>query len=173
MYRYKESDTAGTEDHGLLETSGQIGSHSTVVCVQLPSTGCSDLNYPSLYRTLVSIGAQRFARTTESITIVPPESLVSTKAKTRWERWKRRLETTEDASVAINTAELNAIQDTVGAVAWHQNGGVAAGVSRSLFCFLSTLFKAELPCLGFTSILQWRSPTQAARQGGPGEFQEI
>jgi taspase (threonine aspartase 1) len=53
--------------------------------------------------------------------------MISNTAKETWKKWKGRLENSE-ANVDID--EENITQDTVGAVAWHSNGGFAAGVSR-------------------------------------------
>ena len=49
-----------------------------------------------------------------------------------WKKWKTRLDSSDDSSTWLDTADerLEDIQDTVGAVAWHESDGLAAGVSR-------------------------------------------
>lgn len=53
--------------------------------------------------------------------------MISPGAKSEWQKWKQRLETdeTKEESTSIHNS-----QDTVGAVAWANDGGMAAGVSR-------------------------------------------
>jgi len=84
-----------------------------------------------LRRTLVSEGARTFAADNSAqITIetVPPESLVSPKAREEWMKWKARLESS--SADQTDAASIMDIQDTVGAVACQNIDGVAAGVSR-------------------------------------------
>lgn len=70
----------------------------------------------------MSSGAHAFAES-HSLTLVPPESLVSPRAQSEWRAWKERLDRATVAS--------SALQDTVGAVCLDFQGRVAAGVSRS------------------------------------------
>ncbi|EGN99669.1 hypothetical protein SERLA73DRAFT_179800 [Serpula lacrymans var. lacrymans S7.3] len=77
--------------------------------------------------TLVSEGARLFAAK-ENLEIIPPESLVSAKAKKDWEKWKTRLDSEGDESAKEKFTSV-ALQDTVGAVAWDGEGNMAAGVS--------------------------------------------
>lgn len=105
--------------------------------------------------TLVSTGAHAFAQSSgfgllES-ELVPPESLVTPRAKKQWERWKARLDSGSSSSssspsvfaptpvpVDIDTADdedlpMDALQDTVGALAFigpsSENAQIASGVS--------------------------------------------
>ena len=79
-------------------------------------------------RTLVSEGARQFALSQPSSAhLVSLESLVSTKAEERWRVWKRRFVSPDPPPLSEH---LDDIQDTVGAVAWHESDGMAAGVSR-------------------------------------------
>jgi isoaspartyl peptidase/L-asparaginase-like protein (Ntn-hydrolase superfamily) len=82
-------------------------------------------------RTLVSSGAHNFA-STRGVRTVPPESLITPSAKGKWEKWMSRR---ERPSVGIGEEKeaaegLMDLQDTVGAVAFREADGVAAGVSR-------------------------------------------
>ncbi|KAF8813801.1 N-terminal nucleophile aminohydrolase [Phlegmacium glaucopus] len=85
--------------------------------------------------TLVSSGAYNFAA--GQLETIPPEALITFKTYERWKKWKTRLDSSEDSLTLIDPAsqldttseELWAIQDTVGAVAWHGSDGLAAGVS--------------------------------------------
>lgn len=77
--------------------------------------------------TLVSEGARQFALSQPSSAhLVSRESLVSPQAEERWRVWKCRFASSDPSSLSGN---LNDIQDTVGAVAWHESDGMAAGVS--------------------------------------------
>lgn len=64
------------------------------------------------------------------------ESLIASTALDQWTKWKKRLENT-DSKEAMTVGDdiqtgLRDIQDTVGAVAFHNRDGIAAGVSRFL-----------------------------------------
>ena len=90
-----------------------------------------------MHRTLVSSGARAFAQRHE-IETVDATSMVSPRAKEDWQRWVRRYnevasESTDELRVDAGTMALpqDAMQDTVGAVAWDSEGNLAAGVSRS------------------------------------------
>lgn len=75
---------------------------------------------------LVSDGAREFARSfPEKVKCVPPLSLVTPQAEEQWNKWKRRLESSSDDAL-----DLHAMQDTVGAIAWHARDGMSSGVSR-------------------------------------------
>jgi len=76
---------------------------------------------------LVSNGARAFADDSSVSTTVRPESLISPRAKEEWVKWKGFLDGT--GTDARELTALRDIQDTVGAVAWDTEGGMAAGVS--------------------------------------------
>ncbi|KAF8628882.1 hypothetical protein AX15_003668 [Amanita polypyramis BW_CC] len=83
--------------------------------------------------TLVSDGAQNFVNSTRPglcIQLVNPDDLVTPRAKDEWTGWKNRL-TSESAEIVNEerTTGLYDLQDTVGAVAWVEGEGGAAGVS--------------------------------------------
>ncbi|KAG6920302.1 hypothetical protein DXG01_005071 [Tephrocybe rancida] len=82
--------------------------------------------------TLVSNGAHSFAAQLNTLDTVPPESLISTKARDDWTKWKARLDgaASDMANSSSTLTSLMDIQDTVGAVAYQSGGTVAAGVSR-------------------------------------------
>jgi len=83
-----------------------------------------------IIRTLVSSGAERFA-TGNDVEAVSPEGLISPHAYEVWRKWKQRLENTDTEPLAVVGEETLAdIQDTVGAVAFHEQDGLASGVSR-------------------------------------------
>jgi taspase (threonine aspartase 1) len=70
---------------------------------------------------------------------VSKESLIAPTALDQWTKWKKRLENT-NSQEAMTTDDdiqtgLRDIQDTVGAVAFHDRDGMAAGVSRFLLPF--------------------------------------
>ena len=78
----------------------------------------------------MSGGAQNFVTTNfsqPSIQLVRPDELVAPRAKDDWSMWKDRL-TSE--SVEEQMTGLYDLQDTVGAVAWVEEDGTAAAVSR-------------------------------------------
>lgn len=54
---------------------------------------------------------------------------MSPRAKSEWQKWKARLDTPE-MNLQPDSASIHDLQDTVGAVAWAVNSGMAAGVSR-------------------------------------------
>jgi taspase (threonine aspartase 1) len=64
-----------------------------------------------------------------------PEAMISSSAKSEWQKWKQRLESSETNKVhgGQECTSIHNIQDTVGAVAWTDNGEMAAGVSRRVF----------------------------------------
>jgi len=81
--------------------------------------------------TLVGAGAQTFAQSS-GIEIVPPESLISPRAKADWTKWTMRLERSKAGEPAVDESESlpeEAMQDTVGAVALDARGNMAACVS--------------------------------------------
>ncbi|KAJ3555771.1 hypothetical protein NM688_g2390 [Phlebia brevispora] len=82
--------------------------------------------------SLAGGGAALFAHH-KNLECVPPESLICPRTKQEWEMWKSQLELAEKLSRDHATTEdkdkFRRIQDTVGAVAWDTNGGMAAGVS--------------------------------------------
>jgi taspase (threonine aspartase 1) len=83
------------------------------------------------FRTIVSDGAYSFA-VTQGLETMLPEAMVCSRAKSEWQKWKARLETPEMSQILLklDTAPIHNIQDTVGAVTWAHDGGMAAGVSR-------------------------------------------
>jgi len=83
-----------------------------------------------IFRTLVSSGAEKFA-VGSHVEMAPPEALIAPGAYERWQKWKKRLENVSKESLAIEDEDtLAVIQDTVGAVAFHEFDGLASGVSR-------------------------------------------
>jgi isoaspartyl peptidase/L-asparaginase-like protein (Ntn-hydrolase superfamily) len=83
-----------------------------------------------IIRTLVSSGAEKFA-TGNHVETVLPEALISPYAYDVWRKWKQRLESADKEPLAVEDEETLAdIQDTVGAVAFHEQDGLASGVSR-------------------------------------------
>ncbi|TFK54151.1 N-terminal nucleophile aminohydrolase [Heliocybe sulcata] len=80
--------------------------------------------------TLASLGARRFA-SSNGCEIVPPEALVSPRARREWQTWKGRLENVTQGNAAFSSElhDLHGRQDTVGAVALDMEGHLAAGVS--------------------------------------------
>ncbi|CAL1707634.1 unnamed protein product [Somion occarium] len=82
---------------------------------------------------MVSRGAETFAQN-QGLPCVSPELMISPRAQADWERWKTRL---DSVCAGIDVPEdnfprssgLRDIQDTVGAIAWDPDGGLAAGVS--------------------------------------------
>ncbi|EIW83269.1 N-terminal nucleophile aminohydrolase, partial [Coniophora puteana RWD-64-598 SS2] len=81
--------------------------------------------------TLVGAGAHTFAHSS-GIEIVPPESLISSRAKADWTKWTMRLERSKAGGPAVDDSESlpeEAMQDTVGAVVLDARGNMAACVS--------------------------------------------
>ncbi|KAN0090850.1 Nucleophile aminohydrolase [Tylopilus felleus] len=83
--------------------------------------------------TLVSSGACAFAQT-HGIETVDATSMVAPRAKEDWQRWMTRYDEAtshREREPGTGTTDLpqNAMQDTVGAVAWDSEGKLAAGVS--------------------------------------------
>lgn len=87
-----------------------------------------------MFRTLVSSGAYDFA-ITKGVETTFPEAMISPSATSEWQKWKERLENleTNQSRLVLESASIHNIQDTVGAVAWTSDGGMAAGVSRQVF----------------------------------------
>ncbi|KAH0827475.1 nucleophile aminohydrolase [Lanmaoa asiatica] len=82
-------------------------------------------------RTLVSSGAYAFAQR-NGIETVDSASMVAPCAKEDWQRWMERYDEVASADeLEADTTVLpqDAMQDTVGAVAWDSEGNLAAGVS--------------------------------------------
>ncbi|KAH7888519.1 nucleophile aminohydrolase [Phlebopus sp. FC_14] len=76
--------------------------------------------------TLVSSGAHSFA-TKHGLQTVSPENMISPRATDDWKKWMDRFNSqVEPESLPI---PQDAMQDTVGAVAWDSDGNMAAGVS--------------------------------------------
>ncbi|KAG0707379.1 nucleophile aminohydrolase [Suillus ampliporus] len=76
--------------------------------------------------TLVSSGAYSFA-SSQNIQTVAPNELISPRAIQEWQKWKSRLDHAADGDQ--ENLPRDAMQDTVGAVAWDNEGNLAAGVS--------------------------------------------
>jgi len=76
--------------------------------------------------TLVSSGAYKFAA--DQVETIPPEALITPRSYEHWKKWKTRLDSSDNSLPWIGE-RLEDIQDTVGAVAWHESDGFAAGVS--------------------------------------------
>nr|GAT43010.1 predicted protein [Mycena chlorophos] len=78
--------------------------------------------------TLVSTGAHSFATSQAPHLLVPPDSLVSPRAKKQWATWKDRLSSAQDTATATDAS--SPMQDTVGAIVWDEtSGNIASGVS--------------------------------------------
>jgi taspase (threonine aspartase 1) len=86
-------------------------------------------------RTLVSAGAYSFA-SSRGVPTVPATALITASAKEKWQKWKDKLESSNYEHKEAEPGGLMDLQDTVGAVAFHETGGVAAGVSRSVLLSL-------------------------------------
>ncbi|KAF8348325.1 asparaginase [Amanita rubescens] len=87
--------------------------------------------------TVVSNGARDFVRANFSradfgVQTIHPDELVAPRARDDWMKWKERLATVSESTHTGDhnqMAGLHDIQDTVGAVAWVEGDGAAAGVS--------------------------------------------
>ncbi|KAK2464249.1 hypothetical protein APHAL10511_003706 [Amanita phalloides] len=83
--------------------------------------------------TVVSDGAQDLViRAGFDVQSVHPDELVTPRAKGDWTKWKELLVAASESGNVTNDAQmpgLDDLQDTVGAVAWVDGDGVAAGVS--------------------------------------------
>ena len=65
--------------------------------------------------------------------MINPDELVAPRARDDWVKWKEMLAATSESTCTSNhdqTVGLHDVQDTVGAVAWVEGDGAAAGVSR-------------------------------------------
>ncbi|EED81682.1 predicted protein, partial [Postia placenta Mad-698-R] len=69
---------------------------------------------------LVSSGAVNFAKA-HGLELVHPKALITPRASAEWDYWRSRF--------ISEPADLHAMQDTVGAVAWDISGRLSAGVS--------------------------------------------
>lgn len=65
--------------------------------------------------------------------------MVASRAKEEWQRWRKRYDEAEATSTDVDELAAgpvvlpqDAMQDTVGAIAWDSDGNLAAGVSRSV-----------------------------------------
>ncbi|KAG1858195.1 nucleophile aminohydrolase [Suillus subluteus] len=76
--------------------------------------------------TLVASGAYSFA-SSQGIQTVAPNEMISPRATQEWQKWKSRLDHPVDGDPG--NLPQDAMQDTVGAVAWDNEGNLAAGVS--------------------------------------------
>jgi len=84
--------------------------------------------------TLVSSGAHSFA-SSHGVQTVHPDEMVTALARDQWIKWMSRLESHDHDSAPEPDETLRDIQDTVGAVAFHETDGMSAGVSRCVsFC---------------------------------------
>ena len=84
-----------------------------------------------MFRILVANGARSFA-TRNGLETIAPERMISSRAMSDWHKWVERYNDSKKAEVPEpETITADALQDTVGAVAWDSYGNVAAGVSRS------------------------------------------
>ncbi|OJA08668.1 hypothetical protein AZE42_01188 [Rhizopogon vesiculosus] len=117
---------------GLSGDFGSVGALSGVKNpIQLASAVLRHSREPdSLGRirpmTLVASGAHAFA-SSQGIQTVIPNEMVSPRAIREWQKWKSRLDhPTNGDQVSL---PQDAMQDTVGAVAWDNEGNLAAGVS--------------------------------------------
>lgn len=95
-------------------------------------------------RTLVAAGARKFAH--GRVETVPDDALIAPAAREQWERWTRRLAASARGAEVADADEpvasdVRDVQDTVGAVAFHRTGRMAAGVSR--FVHLCNYFAAR------------------------------
>ncbi|KAG1734669.1 nucleophile aminohydrolase [Suillus paluster] len=76
--------------------------------------------------TLVASGAHSFA-SSQDIQTVAPNKMISPRATQEWQKWKSRLIRSTNGDQ--ESLPQDAMQDTVGAVAWDNEGNLAAGVS--------------------------------------------
>ncbi|KAG2043680.1 nucleophile aminohydrolase [Suillus americanus] len=76
--------------------------------------------------TLVASGAYSFA-SSQGIQTVTPNEMISPRATQEWQKWKSRLDHPVDGD--SESLPQDAMQDTVGAVAWDNGVNLAAGVS--------------------------------------------
>ena len=83
------------------------------------------------------MGARKFAD--GRVETVSDDALIAPAAREQWERWTRRLAASAQAGEdEPEGSDVRDTQDTVGAVAFHRAGGMAAGVSRFV-CALQLL----------------------------------
>ncbi|KAF9469911.1 nucleophile aminohydrolase [Collybia nuda] len=79
---------------------------------------------------LVSEGALSFAALhAPHVQTVPPERLISWRAEAEWKKWKDQIEYSHPTDSPGGGSGPGEMQDTVGAVSWHPEKGMAAGVS--------------------------------------------
>ncbi|KAF8973118.1 nucleophile aminohydrolase, partial [Flammula alnicola] len=114
--------------------------------------------------TLVSTGAQKFAA--GRVETVPEEALIAPNAYEQWKKWKHRLEAGEDSSEQDNEGSLRDIQDTVGAVAFHDADGMAAGVSSGGLLLKHSGRVGEATIFGAGC---WATRSMACSVSGTGE----
>lgn len=76
--------------------------------------------------TLVASGACSFA-SSQGIQTVAPNEMISPRATQEWQKWKSRLDHSDDGDP--RNLPQDTMQDTVGAVAWDNEGNLTAGVS--------------------------------------------
>ncbi|KAF8740783.1 hypothetical protein AX14_007161 [Amanita brunnescens Koide BX004] len=87
--------------------------------------------------TVASDGARDFITANSSkagfdVQMINPDELVAPRARDDWVKWKEMLAATSESTCTSNhdqTVGLHDVQDTVGAVAWVEGDGAAAGVS--------------------------------------------
>ena len=78
---------------------------------------------------LVSQGARTFA-VSNGVSTCDLTALVAPHCITEWEHWKKILNTSPSSILRQDQGARMPMQDTVGAISWDLNGGLAAGVSR-------------------------------------------
>ncbi|THV02437.1 asparaginase [Dendrothele bispora CBS 962.96] len=163
-------------DAALMEDSGRFGSVGAVSGIKNPiRLARSILDYsqvpdplgrvPPL--TLVSEGARAFAQRhpRDKVQLVQPESLISEKARERWQHWKRRLESTPAVNCG-DDSDFHDIQDTVGAVASF-DGHMSAGVSSGGLLLKCPGRTGEAAVYGAGC---WAQPGMACSISGTGEY---
>ena len=78
---------------------------------------------------LVSQGARTFAAS-NGIPTCDPTALAAPHSISEWEHWKKILRDSSSSTTKPDQGAEMPMQDTVGAISWNSNGGLAAGVSR-------------------------------------------
>ncbi|CAA7261698.1 unnamed protein product [Cyclocybe aegerita] len=128
--------------------------------------------------TLVSSGAHTFA-TARGVESVDPSTLITPSARSQWEKWKARLDSTDEPSGSLLRDEeeegLTDVQDTVGAVAFHTDDGFAGGVSSGGVLLkypgrVGERLSAQgvgLPSLEIRTVLEWKECLAVSPVGQP------
>ena len=98
-----------------------------------------------MYRMLVSKGARTFA-ISNGVPACDLTALVAPRCISEWEHWKKVLNDSPSSIQNQGRGPEMPMQDTVGAISWDFNGGLAAGVSR--FVLAPACARAHSVCSG-------------------------